>query len=67
MTDEPIMLSDIQRLVVNPGDTVVLKSDMHITVEQADALKQRIRLTLGDDIKVMVLGGGLDIGVIAQS
>jgi hypothetical protein len=63
--EQPIMLSDVKRLVLNPGDTIVLTCAQPLNNDQADRLKQRIRDLLGDH-EVIVLANGLDIGVISK-
>ena len=66
LDDEPIYLSDVQRLALNPGDIVVLRCNQRITEAIADRLKQQVRSLVGDH-EVMVLSEGVDIGVIATS
>lgn len=66
IANEPIRyLGDVQRLVLNPGDTVVLSYDGSLPDEIAGRLREQASGILGPDIKVMVLGDGFKIGVLA--
>jgi hypothetical protein len=60
-------LGDVQRLVLAPGDIVVLKTPFFVSPEQAGHLRDALRRELGDDRKVIVLPDGLEIGVLASA
>ena len=65
---EPIMLSDVKRLVVNDGDTIVLFYDGSITAEQYEALTESwISTWKGRNVKAFLLERGMDIGVLGKT
>jgi hypothetical protein len=65
---EPIMLSDVKRLVVNDGVTIVLLYDGAITAEQYEALKESWNsLWKERNVKAFLLERGMDIGVLGKT
>lgn len=66
---KPIMLEDVQRLVIKDGDIVVLKHARMLTDEACNRLKQIVDSQLKPiypNIKVLVLEEGMDIGVLTK-
>jgi hypothetical protein len=64
---KPIMLSDVKRIVLNDGDTVVLYAKEHITIEQYESLKETWGPILKEhNVKVVLLDNGMDIGVLGK-
>lgn len=54
-------------LTLQPGDTLVLMCDRPISASQAESFKAAVRQKLGEDINVMVLGGGMRFGILRQA
>lgn len=66
MNEEIRYLGDVQRLVLNPGDTVVLTIDSIISEDTALRLKTQLQNILGDGYHYLVLSDGMKIGVLGQ-
>ena len=49
-------LGDVQRLVLEPGDTVVISTDQHISNEVALRIKEMVRAAIGSEHPILVLG-----------
>ena len=65
---KPIMLSDVKRLVVNDGDTIVFFCKGAVLPEQYEALKMQVdRLFKERNIKALLLEQGMDIGVLGKT
>ena len=65
---KPIMLSDVKRLVVNDGDTIVFFCKGAVSPEQYEALKMQVdRLFKERNIKALLLEQGMDIGVLGKT
>lgn len=62
---ETIELESIRRLDIKPGETLVVRFDQHITDQFAKDAKERIRPNLPDDVKLLVLGPGIELEVVA--
>lgn len=58
-------VAEIRRLVVRPGDKLVLKLGHCLSDAEADDLIGRLREALGDDIRVLILEPGADLEVIS--
>lgn len=58
-------LGDVQRLTLQPGDVLVLKCANVLTVETTARLREHVQKIVGQECKVMVLSGGLEIGVLS--
>jgi hypothetical protein len=56
---------EIAKLDLHDGDIVVLRTDMMLTQEQLQYLRDRYRAEF-PGIKVVVLSAGLEIGVLAD-
>lgn len=55
------------KLELKDGDTLVLKSESKLSVEVCARIKEHIKHLLGDlKIKVLVLDGGMDIGILRK-
>ena len=57
-------VGELRRVNVRPGDVFVLKSEHRITDEMVDHLIKMWKDTMGEDVKLLVLGDGLKLGVI---
>ena len=57
-------LGDLQRLQLKPGEKLVLRTKERLSAETCERLSTNLRLMLGDDVPVIVLDGGLQMGVI---
>lgn len=58
-------LGDVQRLVLAPGDVLVVKAPRVLSTEQQLRIREYISHQLGDDTRVIVLEQGCDIGVLS--
>jgi Mg2+/citrate symporter len=65
MAEELSMIEAMSVLEVRPGDIVVLKTPIRLTLEQSNRIKEAAEKALG--MKVIVLQDGLDIGVLRDS
>lgn len=65
---EPVVtyLGEVQRLRMQPGDTLVLSCDAHISDETGERIRDHMRAMIGGDHKVLVLGRGMKVGVLGQ-
>lgn len=59
-------LGDVQRLELRPGDIVVLRTPNCISMEAVKRLREYAEQALSDH-KVLVLGDGLEIGVLGRA
>ena len=59
-------ITDVQRLVLKPGDRLVIRAGQVLTAQQAADLTQmaRARLQLPEDAPVFVLGQGMNLEVV---
>lgn len=57
-------IAEVKRLVLRPGDRLVLRLDRDLDDQEAGMLMGRLRATLGEDVPVLVLGPGADIEVL---
>lgn len=57
-------LGDLQRLVVHPGDVLVLNCDQVLSDEVATRLKSALLAAVGQDVRVIILGQGMRLGVV---
>lgn len=63
-------LGDLQRLGLKPGDRFVLKVDRPLTIEQHARIQEAWRNFAGgdaDQMKLLVLDSGMEIGIIGKS
>lgn len=59
---------DIKRLTFNPGDTIVVRVDKHMTRDMMLSVGDHVRKVLGiADLKVLVLDAGITIDVLAAA
>lgn len=66
MTEPEIRyLGDVQRLVLNPGDKVVLTCDSPLAAESAENLLRQLRKYFPGN-EAFILADGMKIGVLAQ-
>ncbi len=65
-TEEPAFIQAMGVLTDQPGDVVVLKTDHYLNREQTAFLTEYGEKHL-PGVKIMVLTGGLDIGVVRQA
>lgn len=56
-------LGDVERLVLNPGDTIVIKTAAHLTREHAKCLRAHVESVVPGH-RVLVLTDGMEIGVL---
>jgi hypothetical protein len=59
-------ITEVQRLTLKPGDRLVIRADEVLSAATAERLTEiaRIRLGLGDDFPVFVLGQGMSLEVL---
>lgn len=57
-------VAEVRRLVLRPGDKLVLKVDHLLRQEEADRLIRRLRANLGD-VPVLLMEPGYDLEVIS--
>jgi hypothetical protein len=62
---QPIMLSDVKRLVVHKGDTIVLKSNEKLSPEALEYLKNQMK-SIYPSHQTLILDEGVDIGVLGK-
>jgi len=60
-------IGDVDRLVLKPGDRVVLSCDGMISRDQAERLRKEMESALGGQHKVIVLGNGLKLGALGSA
>jgi len=58
-------LLNVQRMVIKPGDTLVIKSPIWLSAGAADALKKHTQSVFAD-VNVLVLDGGMDALVVGR-
>lgn len=57
---------DIKRLIFKPGDTIVVRVDSHLPADSMGRLQQHVQMTLGVDVKVLVLDKGIALDVLTS-
>lgn len=60
-------LGDLARLDVKPGDRFVMKLARQASEQEAQHLRQAWRKATGDDVRLILLGPGIELGVIGAS
>lgn len=67
MSEEPQVrfLGDVERLALEPRDILVIKVPEHISMETMERIKQAVADVAGQERKVLVLSGGMELGVLA--
>jgi len=67
MNDEQIAKSllDMKRLVMQPGDALVLKADTPLTLQQTECIYAVVKARLGKDAKVLIIGSDIQCSVVA--
>lgn len=63
MVDE-VMRFEIAKLELRKGDTLVVKTEQHLSMVQATTLRDRVQACIAEGIPVMVLAGGLSVEVL---
>lgn len=58
-------IAEVRRLVMRPGDRLVVKLDHCPDDEEAGRLVRDLRAALGDDVPVLILDPGADLEVIS--
>lgn len=66
MPDAPIMIEDVERLDVRPGDTLVVKVPPMMSHAQADEIAEQFLSYFGDTIQVVVATGDVEVSVIRE-
>jgi hypothetical protein len=60
-------VTEVQRLHMGPGDTLVLHLDAtHVSMDDADLIKRRVQATVGD-VPVLILAAGHSAEVIHKA
>lgn len=54
----------IQSLTITPGDTVVIQSHKVLTMEERDAMRDRLRGVFMNGVKALVLEPGMTLSVV---
>lgn len=68
-TDDPLN-AEVKRLVIRPGDRLVIKVDHYITDDEWESIKASVERAFdGADYvpKVLILEAGMEIGVIGPA
>jgi hypothetical protein len=60
------MRYEIAKLELRDGDTVVVKTDLHLTMDQAKALGDRVKEFTPNGIKVLVLASGVTLEILRK-
>lgn len=63
---ETIELESISRLEIKPGETLVVRVDLRLSQAEALDVKRRIQPHLPDGVKLLVVGEGVDLQVVAR-
>lgn len=58
-------LGDLQRLEPRPGDVYVLTCERVMSADQAAQLRAQFKSVMGEQARVIVLSGGLQLGAVA--
>jgi hypothetical protein len=66
MTDD-VTRFEIAKLELREGDSLVVKSDLHLSLEQRKYIEQSLRRFVPDHVKVIVLDSGLTLEVLRQT
>lgn len=67
MTDQPIQIADVKRLVVTAGDTIVVRLDRSATGEEMTTISTALRAALAIDVHVIVLDDGITMEVVERN
>jgi len=67
MTDLLDGLEEIRRLTVRPGDTLVFRFKHAVSAATADAVVDRVKALLRDDIKILILDQGTTLEVVEKA
>lgn len=62
-----IEVESIARLDVKPGETLVVKIPESLTAQQVGVVAEAVRDQLPDGVKVLVLGGSVELEVIGRT
>jgi hypothetical protein len=59
-------IAEVQRLTVNPGDRLIVRAPAKLDAATAAHLIERLRagLDLPDDVRVVILDGGMSVEVV---
>ena len=62
-------ITEVQRLVLKPGDRLIVRSPERLTMATAARVNERVRaiLRLPDDVAVLVLPDGMSLEVVGES
>lgn len=63
---EPIMLEDVKRLRLEPGDTLVLRAAAPMEEEILDALREQMRAAFPDHRTLVLVGSDLDLTAVPE-
>jgi len=66
MTDE-VTRFEIAKLELAPGDILVVKTELILSKEQTAYIETMFKQHIPESCSVMVVGGGLDIGVLKKA
>jgi pyruvate kinase len=64
---ETIQVEKIQRLRVEPGETLVVTMPRHSTAENVSVAAKVIRERVPDGVEVLVVSGGIELSVIERA
>lgn len=60
----PDEIQEVRVLRLQPGDTLVLRSDQHLTPEVAARMQEQLKAAAPEGVKCVVLDSGLGVEVI---
>lgn len=66
MSDTPIAIADVKRLVVAAGDTIVIRLDRSATSEEMTTIQTTLRASLAVDVNVIVLDHSVTMEVVER-
>lgn len=57
-------ITEIQVMHLQPGDTLVLKTDLALSVNQREAATKQLELLVPNGVKTVILDSGLSLEVL---
>lgn len=67
IADQPIMLEDVKRIHLEPGDVLVVRAKRPLEQHHANMIREMCVRTFGDKQKIVVLDDNIDFEVYRAS
>jgi hypothetical protein len=64
---EPITLEDVRRLIVHPGETVVLRVKQRLSAVMVEHLQGTLKAAMPEGVKCLVLQEGAELEVVSTA